>query len=186
MKIIDIIKQSAELLGLVQEKELLNTATVENEMDVLKNEEISRLLNLSQYTLQELCTNYVPVYTYQEIETTNKQFALARLDNFLKVLEITKNEKLVDYKIVGRHLSFEEDGKYLVKYTSFPDVNSLFDEIDFLSNFSPDVIVMGLCAFYSLTKGMFEEYNTFHESYLEKAQGIKELKIFEMPMRRWE
>ena len=45
MKIIDIMKHSAELLGLTQEKEILNTATEGNETEILQNEEISRMLH---------------------------------------------------------------------------------------------------------------------------------------------
>ena len=62
----------------------------------------------------------------------------------------------------------------------------MFEEIDFLSNFSEDVIVCGLCAYFSLAHGMFDEFKEFHEQYSEKAENMKELKSFNMPQRRWE
>ncbi|MBR6779078.1 MAG: hypothetical protein IKM43_02920 [Clostridia bacterium] len=186
MKIIDIIKQSAEFLGLGQELEVLNNITEDTEETTLQsNEELSRLLNLSQYAIQELCTNYIPVTVEEEIQTENKRYALNKLNNYIKIVEITKDGNFVDYKIVGRNITFAEDGKYFIKFATYPKISSLFDEIDFLQTFSPDVLVMGLCSFYALTKGMFEEYDIFRRTYCEKAEGLKQLKVFEMPMRRW-
>ena len=87
---------------------------------------------------------------------------------------------------MNRNIVFEKDGKYIVKYSSYPQINSLFEEIDFLSEFSPDVLVMAICAYYAVAHGMFKEFELYHEKYLNKAQAIKELKLFEMPLRRWE
>ena len=68
----------------------------------------------------------------------------------------------------------------------YPSINSLFDDVDFLHGLSPDALVFGLCAYYSLANGMFEEFEGFHDKYLGKAEAIKELKNFDMPVRRWE
>ena len=62
----------------------------------------------------------------------------------------------------------------------------MFEEIDYLQEFSPDVIVFGLCAYYALSHGLFADFEQFHEKYVEKAESLKGLKIFEMPARRWE
>ena len=69
---------------------------------------------------------------------------------------------------------------------TYPEINSMFDEIDFLSNFSPDVIVFGLCSYYCLSSGMFEDFESFYDRYISKAESLKNLKIFELPARRWE
>ena len=58
--------------------------------------------------------------------------------------------------------------------------------IDFLDNYSPDAIVLGLSAYYALAHGMFEEFKELHERYVSKAESLKDLKIFELPSRRWE
>ena len=34
--------------------------------------------------------------------------------------------------------------------------------------------------------GMFDEFNTFHEKYISRAESLKDVKIFELPNRRWE
>ena len=35
-------------------------------------------------------------------------------------------------------------------------------------------------------KGRFEEFEIFHNKYIEKAESLKEIKNFSMPQRRWE
>ena len=76
MKILDIIKNSAELLGLNNERDLLDNATTSAEENLLENSEIKKLFNLIKFSIQELCTHYIPLFTSQEISTTNKKFAL--------------------------------------------------------------------------------------------------------------
>lgn len=183
MKIIDVIKNSAELLGLSDAVSLIETSS--DESVLLSNEDINRLFNLSKFSIQELCSNYVPVETENEISTTEKTFPMSELANVIRVLEVRKNNNIVKHKIINRNLVFEEDGNYIVKYTFYPNVNSIFDEIDFLKNFSPDVIVFGLCAYFSLAKGMFEEFESFHDNYIERAESLKTLRVFSLPQRSW-
>lgn len=186
MKILDIIKNSAELLGLNNERDLLDNATTSAEENLLENLEIKKLFNLIKFSIQELCTHYIPVFTRQEISTTNKKFALSNLNNFIRVNNVYKDDKPIKFKIINRNLEFSENGIYTVKYTTYPAVNSIFDDIDFLANFGLDVICFGLCAYYCLANGMFQDFESFHNSYISKAESIKDLRIFELPARRWE
>lgn len=186
MKIINIIKNSAELLDLHETIDALNTATEENEQDILALPEVQRLMSLSALAIQELCSNYISVHSEQEIETTECSYPLKNLVNYIRINSMSENGNNVKFKIVNRNIVVEKDGKYLVKYCSFPSITSLFEEIDFLNNLSPDVLVMAVCAYYAVAHGMFNEFELYHDKYLSKAQALKELKIFEMPLRRWE
>ena len=186
MKIIEIMAQSALLLGLGEDHLLLETATEEKEAELLQNEKIASLFNLSKYALQELCTNYVPVVESVKILSNQAKFEVKNLANFIRVNNVKRDNENVKYKIINRNIVFEEDGEYDVEYLTYPKINSMFEEIDFLSNFSEDVIVCGLCAYFSLAHGMFDEFKEFHEQYSEKAENMKELKSFNMPQRRWE
>ena len=187
MKIIDIIKDSATLLGLNQDRAVLEAMTSENEIEMLaENENVSSLFNLIKYSIRELCTNYVPVSTIVTIKSSDKKISLASLLNFIRIQNVFKNDQMVKFKILNRNIVLEEDGEYDVNYATYPEIESIFDEIDFLENFSPDVIVFGLCAYYSLAHGMFDEFEDLHEKYVEKAESLKNLKIFEIPCRRWE
>ena len=65
-------------------------------------------------------------------------------------------------------------------------ITSIFAKVDFVETVSPEVLVLGLCAYYSLSKGMFEDFKEYHDEYAARAGEIKELKIFSTPARRWE
>lgn len=186
MKIIDLLKRACELLSLQNEIELLNTAQIENESELLKNQEISKLFNLSKFSIQELCTNYIPVQAEQKITTANKTFSVGELTNFIRVQNVYLNGELVKYKLINRKLNFEKDGTYLVKYLTYPEIESLFDNLDFLSNLSPDALVFGLCAYYCLARGLFDDFKIYNEKYVERAESIKNLKIINLPQRRWQ
>ena len=187
MKVIDIMKESATLLGLTSERNVMETMTEENMFQIYaENPNIQSLFNLIKYSIRELCTNYVPITTSVEISTIEKKFQVSTLQNFIRIQNIYKGTEMVKFKVINRSVVLEEDGKYVVNYITYPEILSCFDEIDFLQDFSPDVMVLGLCSYYSLAHGMFDEFENMHEKYIEKAESLKHLKIFEIPCRRWE
>jgi hypothetical protein len=187
MKIINILIDSANLLGLTDEMQVLQDLN-DQDVDVIlqNNEKIRSLFNLVQFSIKELCTNYIPMATNVHIRTENKQYALNKLENYIRIQNIFKDNVATRFKIVNRNLVFEHDGEYVVSYSSYPTITSLFDEIDYLENFSPDAMVFGLCAYYALAHGMFDEFEIFHERYIMKAESLKDIKNFELPCRRWE
>ena len=186
MKIVDILIESAQLLGLNDEFEILHDATTENENVVLENEKILKMFNLLKYSIRELCSNYVPVTTDCKISTVDMKYPVGALTNFIRVQNVFENGEVVKFKIINRNIVFERDGEYVVRYSTYPEILTMFDEIDFLQSFSPDVMVLGLCAYFSLAYGMFTEFEEFHEKYISKAESIKTLRVFDLPCRRWE
>lgn len=185
MKIIDLIKRACELLSLQKEIDLIDSQP-EGEQELLKDAEINKLFNLSKFSIQELCTNYVPMQTEREITTANKIFAVGELKNFIRLQNVYQEGKLVNCKLINRKLHFLQDGSYTVKYLTYPDITSLFDELDFLSHLSPDCLVFGLCAYYCLSKGLFDDFKIYNEKYIDRAESIKNLKIINLPQRRWQ
>ena len=186
MKIVDVLKQTSEMLALGEEINILNTATEEKESEILNNKEISTLFNLFRYSIQELCTNYMPIATSVIVEITNRKYEVSNLTNYIKVQSVYKNEEPVNYKVLNRAIVVEADGEYTIQYSTYPTINSIFDEIDYLSNLSPDVLVFSLAAYYTLSRGRFDEFEIFYEQYKAKAESLKELKCFSLPQRRWE
>ena len=187
MKIIDILIESAELLGLHNDIPQLNSFTTENEEEILSaNENIANLFKLIKYSIRELCTNYIPIIDKKTIVTENKTYPLAEFPNFIRIKNITKQEELVKFKLIGKSIILEEDGEYVVNYATYPVVLSVFDELDFLQEFSPDAIVLGLCSYFSLAQGRFDEFQTFNEKYVARAESLKSLKTFNLPVRRWQ
>ena len=186
MKVIEILKESAEILGLDNQVEILSTATEDKESMLLEDKEISTLFNLFKFSARELCTNYIPVATKQTITTQELKFPIVDLKNYIRTISVTKNGERANYKIMNRNLVFVEDGEYEIEYASYPDIESVFDEIDFLATYSTEALVFGLCSYYSISKGLFDEFQIFHGSYIAKAESIRALKTFVMPQRRWE
>ena len=91
MKVIDILIDSATLLGLGEEVEILNTATEENESNILCDyEKIKKLFNLCKYSIREFCTNYMPVVESETLKTTENQIALSTLENFIRIQGVKK------------------------------------------------------------------------------------------------
>lgn len=186
MEIIDIIKQSIHLLSLNEYYEVLDKASKENEEEVLKNEEIKKIFNLTNLVLHDLCTNYVPIVNKQIVNITNKTYPIKNLLNFYKIKNVKKDNLVEDYKMISKNIVVENDGEYEINYYYLPNVNSLFDELDFLSTLSPEVLVYGLCAFYCLSVGLFDEFKIYNDKYKSRAEAIKNLKVFELPKRKWE
>ncbi len=188
MQIIDIIKSGCNLLGLGDELALLEAADSGDETSeetLLQDSTISRLFNLCRFSIQEICTNYQISLDTQTITTTDRTYSIKNLTNFIRMHGAKKDGKKVRFKLNGRNLVFREEGEYEICYCTYPEITSIFDEIDFVSNISLDLYVYGLCAYYCLAVGMFDDFKDFHERYTEKAEKIKELRIFELPEKRW-
>lgn len=181
----EILASSAELLGLTETKQLINSATSETEQQILKDAQVERLLSLCQFALQELCTNYLPFVNDCDLQSSNKIIPLGSLANFIRLKSVTQNGKVAKYKIINRNLVFDEDDCYTISYYTYPKLTSLFEELDFLDQYGPEVAVYALCAYYALATGRFTEFETFHEQYSERALSIRDLRIFELPQRRW-
>ena len=187
MKIIDILIDSASFLGLNEEMNVLLSATKDDEVRILEeNDKIASLFNLVKFSIRELCSNYFPMVSVETIKTENKCHPISSIENYIRIQNIYEDGNMVRFKIINRNIIFEHDGEYDMTYETYPTISSLFEEIDFLDEFSPDVIVFGLCAYFSLAHGMFTEFEDFHERYVAKAESLKNLKSVQMPTRRWE
>ena len=79
MQIINILSDGAQLLGLEEEKNILESTTEENQAVALENSNIKELFHLVKFSIQELCSNYVPVLNMQEIVVENLTFELKNL-----------------------------------------------------------------------------------------------------------
>lgn len=186
MKIIDVITDGASLLNLTLDQATLMGVTQENEKEVLReNPNIASLFNLLKFSIRELCTNYVPLSIRRKVNVVNGKYPVALFNNFIRVENVYKDGNPIKYKVVNRSIILNENGEYEISYLTYPEIYSMFDELDFAENLNSDVIVFGLCAYYCLSHGLFTDFEQFHERYIEKANSIKTLKIFEIPFRRW-
>ena len=187
MKIVDILINSAVLLGLTNEAAILESMLEEDEVQIINdNENIKSLYNLVQFSIRELCTNYLPMIESVKITTTDKTYPISSLENYIRVQNVFENKEMIKFKIINRNLLFDHDGDYVVSYAKYPSIVSIFEEIGYLQNLSPDSIVLSLCAYYSLAHGRFDEFHEFNEQYVAKAESLKSLRNVNLPGRRWE
>ncbi len=187
MKIIDIITDAALMLGLVDEVEILKTVASENEEEIMQeNKKIESLFHLIKYSIRELCTNYVPMLNREIVKVSNQQFPVSDLENYIRINRVLKNGETVKHKLINRNILLEENGEYEIEYSTYPNILTMLQEIDFLQEMNSDVLTFGLCAYFALAHGMFSEFEEFHEEYTAKAENLKVLKIFNLPSRRWE
>ena len=186
MQVIDILQETAEIMNLIQIKDELKNVTKETESETLNNTEIQSLMNLLKLSVRELCSNYVPAVRCENVNILDGEYKLSELKNYIKIKSIKKEGQIVSYKILNRNIKVIENGNYEVEYYSYPEINSLFDEIEFLKNLNSEVIIFGLCSYYALSKGMFEDFHEMHDMYVQHAESLKELKLFTMPQRSWE
>ena len=186
MRVIDIIRQSAELLGLVDLVDIIDQENEELMAGTIENADLDKLFSLSKFAMQELCTNYCPILRRQEFTTIDKKYPTKSLNNYIRLVNVKKGDSICEYKIYNREMTLAEDGTYIAEYMSYCVVDNVFDEIDFLDRFSPDVMVFAVCSYYSVAHGMFEQFEDFHERYVDKANSLKELRAGLMPMRKWE
>lgn len=185
MKILEILRDSAMLLNLLDASNVLGDAEL-SETEKQANKEVQELINFADMSVKEICANYAPYEVESQITTTDKKYPLNSLQNLLHVVDVKKGSNYVDFKIISRNLVFDEDGEYTVIYNSYPTITSLSDDLSFLQRLGTDVVVYAVCAYYCLAKGMFEEFDSFYEQYNERAAAIKDVKTFIMPQRRWE
>lgn len=186
MKVIDVIRQSAELLGIDSLVELIDQNDAEIMAGVSDNEDLKKLFSLTKFAMQELCTNYCPILREINFSTTEGKYAISNLPNYIRLVGVKKNGVSVEYKIYNRDITLAEDGIYTAEYMSYATVEGLTDSLDFLARFSPDVLVLAVCSYYAVAHGMFEQFEDFHDRYVERAESLRELRSGTMPMRKWE
>lgn len=184
MKVIDVLTNGAIMLGLDQAAKLLQNQQ-KTDAEKLADADVDELFKLFNLSIQELCTSYMPILSSSVIETSNKTYPVSSLSNCIRVNMVKQNDEEVKFKIINRVINFENDGTYVVEYSSFPTFSNLTDDVGFLQQYGADIAVFGLCAYYCLSKGLFDDFKNYHDSYLEKGSALKDMKTFVMPQRRW-
>ena len=116
-----------------------------------------------------------------KIKSENKSIAISKLNNYIRVQHIKLNGQNVKYKIVNRQILLDDDGEYDVYYFSYPQIETITDDLDCFKVVNMDVIVLGLCAYYCLANGVFDGFNNYSQQYRDKAEKLREMKSFTMP-----
>ncbi len=185
MTIRDVLIMSANLLNL-PEVDDIEAITSENCTEVMQsNKVVSKLYRLAITSLREICFNYLPVITETDIRAVDGKIEVNVLEDFVKLVKVKHNDKLVNYKFKNGIITVDEDNVYCVQYIQNPKISSILDQLDIFEELSPDILVLGICAYYAISMGMYDEFEYYHEEYLKRAEAIKKLGIYQLPNRRW-
>lgn len=179
------MKDVALVLGLNSVHSDILGLDLESE-DVVLTDEVETLFDLTRVAIQEYCTNYAPVIDATKVNIVGGKYPVSNLTNFLRLKRLSYQGRDVRPKVVQRNIVVEQDGEYEVEYYTYPNITSVKDELDFLSNFSPDALISSTCAYWAVSHGQYQDFNRFHADYIDKASAIKDLRVFNIPKRRWE
>jgi len=78
MKVKEVLLEACSLLGLSEEEKVLQNEELD-ETSKLENVELKKLYKLLQFSLRDLCTNYLNTPTIVTLESVNKIISLSDL-----------------------------------------------------------------------------------------------------------
>lgn len=189
MTILELIKKSAVMLNIRQilDDDSLDNINYDNEQSILSdNFTLTRLFEFAKLVVNEVYS-YAPSFRQVEFTAVDKKISLVHLSNFVKIISVKQDDRYVKYSInSGRVVTVDRDGKYLITYSSCPDITSVVDSIEINNgDITDDIFVYGLSSYYCLAMGLFAEFNIYNAQYVDRLSHIKHLKLFAMPCRSW-
>lgn len=188
MTILDLINKSSIMLNI---SEVLNAElgdiTTENENEVLANNfALKRLYEFSKIVINEI-NSHSPTVVQVEYEATNNQIPLSAFERLSKIISVKNQYGYSKYSQVGDCIKVAQNGRYVVEYRQYPEINSILSPIEMDNDIiTEDILVYGLNAYYCLATGLFNEFNVYNEHYTNKLNRLKNLKVFAMPCRSWQ
>lgn len=190
MTALELIKKGAILLNVkeILEDESLNNVTINNQANCLDNNfALNRFFEILKIMLNDIASEYVPIIKEKNFISTDKTIDLSSIENFLKVCSVSIDKVPVKYKLVNKNVVTNFDGVFTVKYMVYPQIETLLDEVEvFDRGISIDLLVYGMLSLYCLAVGLTDEFEIYNNIYTEKLSAIKNLKVIEMPCRRWQ
>ncbi len=188
MNSLEVIKKVARILKIpnIYKNEDIDSITETNETEILSsNEDLNLCFDLLKLQIKEIASNVCEIIKSIVLTPENNRISLNNIGNFLKIKKIVYDNQLVSFKIINNYIVLPIDKTVEIIYSEDVQPSSLLEDIDYFKGVSDDVLVYGLCSYYSLSSGLFEEYNNFHSLYEEKIKNCKNVKVFSLKLRDW-
>ena len=185
MKLKDIIKLSAGLLGLsdvvtVLEEKAVSTAQI--------TETIERLQNLCNVVTGELSSTYIPLERTDEVRVINKKISMTALQKRpTKIIKVT-DAFLKELEFTHDHATIYVDSSIVkVTYKYVAENYKITDDVGYTEqNISKVVLAYGVCAEYCLTERRFDEAVMWHQRFVDGVKQRLTPKNVKTSARRWE
>ena len=184
MKIRDIVRNSALILGKSDVIEYLDRAT---DIGVDTLETVNLLTNLCTLVIDELSATYIPLIRKETVTFGNGKHALNQFrDKVVKVIAV--------YDMSGEKVDFSLDAYYvwanvskcIVEYQYAPKNYGLDDNIGYEEkDISVSALAYGVVAEYCITQGQFEQAVMHHKRYVDLVAEICVPKNKKIKARSW-
>ena len=183
MKVKDIIKTSATLLG---KENVVKYLTDENqETDLITLSEVNTFVTLLNTLLEELASGYIPMVKTEDIGGKQK---VAFSDLTEKILKI-----VAFYNANGNEVSYTQNTDHAIvygyaetiSYEYLPSSYGLNDVIGYTKEITVLSLAYGLAGEFCITQGRYEEGVFFHQKFVDSIENVKKIKGKTMAVRVW-
>ena len=177
MKIKEIIKNVAVVLGLGDVVELINDGG--NTKELLGNINYSILVRCASFVVTNIATNYIPLIDKQSFDVVDGKIRLSAFSQpFISARSVKRNGRVVEYKLYTGHLKVP-NGRHEVEYSYLPCIKTGEEQNPF--EVAPVALEYGILAEYSFISGMFNEANVWSEKFTELLFHARRGKTVIMP-----
>jgi hypothetical protein len=186
MKLKEIIKLSAGLLGL---DDVVSVLEDKNSANEYTSTIIERLRTLSNIVTTELSSGYIPLERIDEVKVVNNKISLTALQKRpTKIIEVMFNDgTLLDFTNDATTIYVQTTQNVKVKYFFIAENYKLTDDIGYTEqNISKVVLAYGICAEYCLTERRFDEAVMWHQRFVDGVKQKIMPKNVKTHARRWQ
>jgi len=191
IKFKDCVKTAAVLL---QNRDVLNLPELSGHMtpdEYLNSDsgktDLNLLVDCGNLVYSELAGEYIPLVNSENFynETGIVEFS-AFSKNVIDILSVSDLAGNKLYFCVYSNYLNAPRGEIIVTYSYLPKRVNLGDQLDFcLGKLSDRIIAYGICAEYSVVKGMLNEAAYFDKKFKDSLLNVSRPKNVYIPPRRW-
>lgn len=183
-----IVKDVLKIVSKYLEDDEMSASLEKEELTPDEESGIKKYIDLLNLTINEIATNYCPVYAKESINISGASYTLSSLSKTLfKVIKLMSGAKTQDYYILGGEL-FAAAGEYEIWYQYLPtECDYWLENIDFFEGkVSAKTLALGVVKEYALIKGMYDTANAFEARFTEALKGVnRKVRHRYLPKRRW-
>jgi len=188
IKLLDCIKNAATL---IQNEEVLNLLKEGNLEDLSDFSDARRDLDLlvecGNMVYSELAGEYLPLYSSQSFKNESGNIEFKDFNkNVVEINSVTDlNGNKLYFKVYPQSLSTLR-GSVIVSFSYLPDKVGVYDALDYhAGRLSERIVAYGICAEYSIIKGMFNDATYFDKKFRDSLLNACRRKNILIPPRRW-
>ena len=185
MKVKDIIKTTAVYLNRLDVSEYLESKIQDDDQNILG--EINLLKKLTNFILNELATDYIPMVASQDFNSIDGKIMFTNFEKtplHVKNVYNQKGEK-IDYSQFAEYL-LTKNGKVFIEYNFLPPEYDLEDDVGYSAkDVSPRIIAYGVACEYSLIKEKFEESVMWNTRFKDSLRSLMQPKKVKIKGRNW-